>query len=61
MHYRVCNCCGGHVDAGELVNEICEECRSEQEKRKDASYRMELLVRSKNFKQMELEELLLQN
>ena len=61
MHYRVCNCCGGHVDAGELVNEICEECRSEQEKRKDASYRMELLVRSKDFKQMELEELLLQN
>ena len=61
MYYRVCNCCGDHFDPGELVNGTCEDCRSEQEKRKDASYRMDLLVRSKDFKQMELEELLLQN
>ena len=58
MYYRVCGCCGGHVDAGELVNGICEECRREQEKRKDASCRMELLVRSTDYKQIEMEDLL---
>ena len=56
MFYRVCGCCGSHVDAGELVNGICEECRKEQEKRKDARYRMEQMVRAKKFKQMEMEE-----
>jgi hypothetical protein len=56
MKYQVCRGCGDHLDAGEAVNGYCRECLEEKEKRKDIVYRMQCMVASKDFKQMEMEE-----
>ena len=56
MKYHVCRGCGDHLDAGEAVNGYCRDCLEEKEKRKDIEYRMQRMVASKEFKQMEMEE-----
>lgn len=56
MRYSECRICGSHVDAGELVNGICLDCLEEKEKEKDIQYRMQKMVMSRNYKQMEMEE-----
>jgi hypothetical protein len=56
MKYQVCRGCGDHLDAGEAVNGYCRDCLEEKEKRKDIVYRMQCMVASKDFKQMEMEE-----
>ena len=56
MKYQVCRGCGDHLDAGEAVNGYCRDCLEEKEKRKDIVYRMQCMVASNDFKQMEMEE-----
>lgn len=56
MRYSECRICGSHVDAGELVNGICLDCLEEKEKEKDIQYRMQKMVMSRDYKQMEMEE-----
>lgn len=56
MKYNECRICGSHVDAGELVNGICLDCLEEKEKEKDIQYRMQKMVMSRDYKQMEMEE-----
>ena len=46
------------MDAGELINGICLDCLEEREKEKDIQYRMQKMVMSKDYKQMNMEELL---
>lgn len=58
MRYRKCRVCGGHVDAGELINGICLDCLEEREKEKDIQYRMQKMVMASDYKQMNMEELL---
>ena len=56
MKYNECRICSSHVDAGELVNGICLDCLEEKEKEKDIQYRMQKMVMSRDYKQMEMEE-----
>ena len=56
MRYAECPICHGHVDAGELVNGICLDCLEKKEKEKDIQYRMQKMVMSRDYKQMEMEE-----
>ena len=56
MKYNECRICGGHVDAGELVNGICLDCMEEREREKDIQYRMQKMVMSREYKQMDMEE-----
>ena len=56
MKYSKCRVCGGHVDAGELINGICLDCLEEREKEKDIQYRMQQMVMAKDFRQMEVGE-----
>ena len=56
MRHSECRICGSHVDAGELVNGICRDCLEEKEKEKDIQYRMQKMVMSRDYKQMEMEE-----
>ena len=56
MKYNECRICGSHLDAGELVNGICLDCLEEKEKEKDIQYRMQKMVMSRDYKQMEMEE-----
>ena len=56
MKYNECRICGSHVDAGELVNGICLDCLEEKEKEKDIQYRMQKMVMSREYKQMDMEE-----
>ncbi|MCF2641183.1 hypothetical protein I6E50_02005 [Roseburia hominis] len=58
MKYNECRICGSHVDAGELVNGICLDCLEEKEKEKDIQYRMQKMVMSREYKQMDMEEFL---
>ena len=56
MYYE-CNVCHAHVDAGELVGGVCEDCISGETERRKLSEEMERMVQSTDFKQLEMEEL----
>ena len=58
MKYSKCRVCGGHVDAGELINGICLDCLAEREKEKDIQYRMQQIVMASDYKQRNREEFL---
>lgn len=55
MRYLVCPICKGNVDPGELVGGICTDCADQEEKDEDTHRRVELMLVSRDFRQMELE------
>lgn len=57
MYYE-CNQCHAHVDAGELVGGVCEECRYKRENDSSRAEEMERMIMSVSYKQMEMEEFL---
>lgn len=55
MRYLICPVCEANVDPGELVGGICIDCAEREEKDKDKHRRVELMLTSRDFRQMELE------
>ena len=55
MRYLVCPVCKGNVDPGELVGGICIDCAEMEEKDEDTHCRVERMLVSRDFRQMELE------
>lgn len=55
MRYLVCPVCKGNVYPGELVGGICIDCAERKEKGEDTHRRVERMLVSRDFRQMELE------
>lgn len=49
-----CEKCSGYFDAGELTNNVCDDCRNEQDKQMKYKNRMSRLFISQSY-QMELQ------
>lgn len=55
---RVCKLCGANCDPGELRNDICFECSSEQKRKEEVRQEADRMVRTDSFEQMEMEDFL---
>lgn len=55
MFFRECEVCGCSLDAGE--GRICDECREKMSSENRRKQEMDRMVRSVDFKQIEMEDL----
>lgn len=52
-----CEKCSGYFDAGELANNVCDDCRNEQDKQMKYKNRMSRLFISQSYQvELQLEE-----
>lgn len=58
MFLRKCKVCRCPMDPGEGINGICEDCITGETRRREHRKEMERMVRSMDFIQVEMEELL---
>lgn len=58
MYEYQCKRCGCSMDPGEGHNGMCDDCITGETERRQREDQMERMVRTKHFKQMEMEEFL---
>lgn len=58
MYEYQCKRCGCSMDPGEGHNGMCDDCITGETERRKREEEMERMVRTKYFKQMEMEEFL---
>lgn len=53
-----CKCCGCMMDPGEGRNGVCDDCVTGETERQERREELDRMIRSTDFKQMEMEDIL---
>lgn len=53
-----CRCCGCMMDPGEGRNGMCDDCVTGETERQQRREELDRMIRSTDFKQMEMEDIL---